>query len=150
LEDVEGQLGREHQTVVHLAEVTEKFRRLSALILNGGDRPIRRILIVKTTSAHYCRATLDQVGSFYPEARLTLWTEERESDEFYLRPDIERIVLYRNLSAIPRMVLELRETRADLVVIQSTAETDYFKMNVLDPPPPSFTVVSILTLPFPI
>src|SRR5207249_1921843 len=44
---------------------------------------------------------------------------------------LERIVLYRNLSAIPRMVLELRAASADLVVIQSTLEPGYFKMHIL-------------------
>jgi hypothetical protein len=130
LEEADRRLLGERETVLHLAGLSEKFRRLSALLVSGRDHPIQHILVVKTSSAHYCRMTLDQVGSLFPGAQLILWTEERESKEFFLRPEIERVILYRNLLAIPRMVRDLKAARANLVVIQSTSETAYFKMLV--------------------
>ena len=87
--------------------------------------------MVKTSSVGYVLINLELLGSLFPDAKLSVWTEERESEEFYLRPDVARVVLYRNLSSIPSMRRDLAAIAPDLLVIQSTNEPTYAKMQVL-------------------
>src|SRR5471030_3009816 len=94
-------------------------------------RPIERILVVKTSQVGYVRINLELLGALFPDATLSVWTEERESDEFYVRPDVERVVLYRNLASIPSMLRELVAIEPDLLVVQSTNEQTYAKMQAL-------------------
>jgi hypothetical protein len=112
-------------------QLLDKLRWLSTRLLTGQVRPIERILVVKTSSDFYCSAALDQLTTIFPDARLTLWTEERESEDFYSHEGIERIVLYRNIGSVPQMLRDLRSVRADLIVTQTTYESTYAKMLVL-------------------
>jgi hypothetical protein len=123
----------QHRLAEHLKVVDLERQLADGLIrsLIVDARPIERILVVKTSSACYVRVTLDRLGSLFPDAKLSVWTEERESEEFYLRPDVDRIVLYRNLGSIPSMMRDLAAIEPDLLVIQSTYEPTYAKMQFL-------------------
>lgn len=123
----------QHRLAEHLKVVDLERQLADGLIrsLIVDARPIERILVVKTSSAGYVRVTLDRLGSLFPDAKLSVWTEERESEEFYLRPDVDRIVLYRNLGSIPSMMRDLAAANPDLLVVQSTNEPTYAKMQVL-------------------
>jgi hypothetical protein len=123
----------QHRLAEHLKVVDLERQLADGLIrsLIVDARPIERILVVKTSSAGYVRVTLDRLGSLFPDAKLSVWTEERESEEFYLRRDVDRIVLYRNLGSIPSMMRDLAAIEPDLLVIQSTHEPTYAKMQFL-------------------
>lgn len=93
-------------------------------------QPSARILLVKTSSAVYLREALIVLQQELPRAKIILWTEERESEEFYAHPAVTRVILYRNLRRIPSMIRELRSFAPYLVVTERTHEPTYDKMRV--------------------
>jgi hypothetical protein len=102
--------------------------------INPGGIPstsVRRIIVAKTSSASYVRAAVANLGASFPDAELYVWSEERESEEFYTHPVVTGVILYLNIPAVPAMVRRLRALNADLVAIQVTRETTYDKLKLL-------------------
>jgi hypothetical protein len=95
------------------------------------EREIERILVVKTSQVAYVRINLELLGSLFPRASISIWSEERESEELFLRPDVDRVVLYRNVRSIPAMRRELAAIAPDILIVQATNESTYAKMQVL-------------------
>lgn len=94
------------------------------------DQAPTRILLAKTCSASYLRMALVFLRRELPHSEIILWTEERESEEFYQHSSVAKVVLYRNLRLIPAMLKELRAFAPYLVVTESTHETTYDKMRI--------------------
>jgi hypothetical protein len=93
-------------------------------------RAFTRLVLAKTSSAIYVREALAVLRREFPRSEIVLWTEERESDEFYRHPSVARVVLYRNLRAIPAMLDELRTLSPYLLVTERTYEPTYDKMRI--------------------
>ncbi len=91
---------------------------------------LARILLTKTSSAIYVREALSVLSRELPSCQIILWTEERESEEFYQHPSVAKIILYRNLRAIPLMLREIASCAPYLVVTERTFEPSYDKMRI--------------------
>ena len=92
---------------------------------------VRRVVLVKTSSLNFFRKALVEVRAIYPNADLYVWSEERESSEFYTHHDVAGVVLYLNIPTIPALLRQLRGLQPDRVVIQVTRETTYDKLKLL-------------------
>jgi hypothetical protein len=100
--------------------------RSSSLPRQG--KAARRIIAVKTSSAPYFRSALARLRAGYPDAELYVWSEERESEEYYRDDAVSGVILYLNGPGVPAMVRQLWSLEADLVVTQATREVTYDKM----------------------
>ncbi len=92
---------------------------------------IRRIIVAKTSSVSFLRTALASLRASFPDAALYVWSEERESEEFYTHPDVSGVILYLNIPGVLAMIRQLRALNADLVAIQVTHETTYDKLKLL-------------------